>query len=68
MLGLDPLPEATRIEFNTAQQNGSNPAPGFLGADLLWTANGAGNCWLHNVASVVIPSPLPGCTSSSKSN
>jgi parallel beta-helix repeat protein len=66
MLGFDPLPEATRIEFNTAQQNGSNPAPGFLGADLLWTANGAGNCWLHNVASVVIPSPLPACTSSSK--
>jgi parallel beta-helix repeat protein len=68
VLGFDPLPETTRIEFNTAQQNGSNPALGFSGADLLWTANGAGNCWRHNVASVVIPSPLPACTSSPKSN
>ena len=67
-LKFDPLLEITRIEFNTVRQNGSNPAPGFLGADLFWTANGAGNCWRHNVASVVIPSPLPACTSSSKSN
>jgi parallel beta-helix repeat protein len=58
-LGFDPLPENTRIEFNTAQQNG---------VDLAWTDNGTGNCWRHNVASVVIPSPLPACTSSSKSN
>jgi parallel beta-helix repeat protein len=68
MLGFDPLPETTRTEFNTAQQNGFNPAPGFPGADLFWNNDGTGNCWLHNVASVVIPSPLPACTSSSKSN
>jgi len=68
MLRFDPLPEATRIEFNTALLNGLHPAPGFPGADLLWTANGTGNCWRHNVASIVIPSPLPACTSSSESN
>lgn len=67
-LKFDPLPETTRVEFNTAQQNGADPASGFVGADLFWTVNGAGNCWRHNVASVEIPSPLPACTSSSKSD
>jgi parallel beta-helix repeat protein len=69
MLGFDPLTKTTRIEFNTAQQNGSHPASGFPGADLFSTANVVAlNCWRHNVASVVIPSPLPACTSSSESD
>ena len=61
-LGFDPLPEATRIEFNFAQGNGFNSAPSLPGADLLWTGNGTGNCWLRNVAKVVIPPNLPLCT------
>jgi parallel beta-helix repeat protein len=61
-LGFDPLPETTRIEFNTALENGGNPqAAGFPGVDLLWTGNGLGNCWEHNVASATFPSPLPPC-------
>ena len=60
-LGFDPLPEATRIEFNTAQGNGSNPTPSFPGADLLWTGSGTGDCWFRNVATVVVPPNLPVC-------
>jgi hypothetical protein len=60
-LGFDPLPEATRIEFNSAEGNGFNSAIGLPGADLLWTGNGTGDCWLHNVAKVVIPPDLPLC-------
>ena len=60
-LGFDPLPETTRIEFNIAQENGFNPTPGFPGADLLWTGSGRGNCWLGNVAAVVVPPNLPVC-------
>jgi parallel beta-helix repeat protein len=52
-LGFDPLPETTRIEFNTAQENG--------GADMEWTGNGTGNCWFGNVAAVVVPPNLPVC-------
>jgi parallel beta-helix repeat protein len=60
-LGFDPLPRTTRIEFNTAQGNGSNPTPSLPGADLLWTASGTGNCWFRNVATVVVPPNLPVC-------
>jgi len=61
-LGFDPLPENTQIEFNTVEGNGFNPAPGLPGADLLWTGTGTGNCWLRNVASVVVPPQLPQCS------
>src|SRR6516162_9965621 len=60
-LGFDPLPEATRIEFNTAQGNGFNPTPSFPGADQLWTGSGTGDCWFRNVATVVVPPNLPVC-------
>jgi len=60
-LGFDPLPETTRIEFNIAQGNGLNPSPILHGADLLWTGSGTGNCWFHNVATVVVPPNLPVC-------
>jgi parallel beta-helix repeat protein len=60
-LGFDPLPENTRIEFNTVEGSGFNPAPGLPGADLVWTGTGTGNCWLHNVASVLVPPQLPPC-------
>lgn len=31
------------------------------GADLIWSGNGAGNCWRNNFALIVVPSPLPSC-------
>jgi parallel beta-helix repeat protein len=61
-LGFDPFPENTRIEFNTVEKSGFNPAPGFPGADLVWTGTGTGNCWLRNVASVSVPPQLPRCS------
>jgi parallel beta-helix repeat protein len=61
-LGFDPNPENTRIEFNAVESSGFNPAPGFPGADLVWTGTGAGNCWLRNKASVLVPPQLPTCS------
>ena len=61
ILGFDPLPESTRITYNTALGNGSSPQGGYPGADLLWTGNGSGNCWSHNKAGTTIPSSLPAC-------
>ena len=61
-LGFDPLPESTRIEFNVAQGNGFNPQfPGLPGSDLIWTANGSGNCWKQNKATTLFPATLPAC-------
>jgi hypothetical protein len=61
-LGFDPAPENTRIEFNRIERSGFNPAPGFPGADLVWTGTGTGNCWLRNIASVSAPPQLPRCS------
>jgi parallel beta-helix repeat protein len=61
-LGFDAFPESTQIEFNTVEGNGFNPAPGFPGADLIWTGTGTGNCWMRNVASVLIPPHFADCT------
>jgi hypothetical protein len=51
-LGFDPLPRDIHTERNVALQNG---------VDLLWTANGSGNCWLKNRSRVRVPSSLPRC-------
>jgi parallel beta-helix repeat protein len=61
-LGFDSAPENTRIELNRIEQSGFNPAPGFPGADLVWTGTGTGNCWLRNIASVSVPPQLPRCS------
>jgi parallel beta-helix repeat protein len=61
-LGFDSAPENTRIELNKIEQSGFNPAPGFPGADLVWTGTGTGNCWLRNVAAVSVPPVLPRCS------
>jgi hypothetical protein len=61
-LGFDPAPENTRIELNRIAQSGFNPAPGFPGADLVWTGTGTGNCWLRNIASTNVPPQLPRCS------
>lgn len=60
-LGFDPLPESTEIEGNTVLNNGANPQSVLPGADLLWTGNGAGNCWDDNRATVLFPPQLPSC-------
>jgi parallel beta-helix repeat protein len=61
-LPFDPLPESTRIESNTALGNGSHPQfPGLPGADLIWSANGTGDCWRENRAALIVPEPLPAC-------
>jgi len=52
-LGFDPLPRATRTERNVTLQNG---------VDLLWTANGSGNCWLRNRSRTRMPNKLPRCS------
>jgi nitrous oxidase accessory protein NosD len=51
-LGFDPLANYTRTEQNIALQNR---------VDLLWTANGVGNCWLKNRATIRVPKSLPRC-------
>lgn len=61
-LGFDSAPENTRIELNKIEQSGFNPAPGFPGADLVWTGTGTGNCWLRNVAAASVPPALPRCS------
>jgi hypothetical protein len=61
-LGFDPAPENTRIELNRIQRSGFNPAPGFPGADLVWTGTGTGDCWLRNIAAVSFPPQLPRCS------
>jgi parallel beta-helix repeat protein len=63
-LGFDPAPESTRIELNIIEHSGFNPAPGFPGADLVWTGTGSGNCWRRNVAAVSVPAQLPTCSES----
>lgn len=52
-LGFDPLPRDTHTVRNIALQNG---------VDLLWTANGSGNCWLKNRSKVRVPPSLPRCS------
>lgn len=54
-LGFDPLPRDTQTKLNIALQNG---------VDLLWSANGHGNCWLKNRSRVRSPRSLPRCTDS----
>jgi parallel beta-helix repeat protein len=54
-LGFNPLPRDTRTERNVALQNGT---------DLVWTANGHGNCWFKNRARTSMPRSLPKCASS----
>lgn len=53
-LGFDPLPGDTRTERNVTLQNA---------VDLLWTANGSGNCWLRNRSRIRMPDKLPRCRS-----
>jgi cytochrome c peroxidase len=51
-LGFDPLPRDIKTERNVALQNG---------VDLLWTANGSGNCWVRNRSRIRMPNKLPRC-------
>jgi parallel beta-helix repeat protein len=51
-LGFDPLPRDTRTQQNIVLNNG---------IDLLWTANGSGNCWSENSAGTTVPRSLPPC-------
>lgn len=51
-LGFDPLARFTRTERNVALRNR---------VDLLWSANGHGNCWLDNHATTKSPPSLPRC-------
>lgn len=52
-LPFDPLPRDTRTLRNIALENG---------VDLLWTANGSGNCWSGNRSRVRVPDRLPQCS------
>jgi hypothetical protein len=56
-LKFDPLPRFIITERNVALGNA---------IDLLWTANGRGNCWLHNRSKVRMPPTLPRCRSESR--
>jgi nitrous oxidase accessory protein NosD len=51
-LGFNPLARYTRTERNVALYNGT---------DLLWSANGRGNCWRRNRAKLRVPESLPKC-------
>jgi len=47
VLDIEPNSDDARIVFDTALDNGENPAPGFPlpGGDLLWDGTGTGDCW-----------------------
>jgi len=56
------IPQFTTIISNmTIGNGGDTKVPNQPGADLIWSQNGVGNCWLRNQAILVSPPLFPPC-------
>jgi parallel beta-helix repeat protein len=63
-LDIEPNSDFTRVLFNVATGNGTNPSPlinPVFAVDLAWDTTGTGNCWSHNAAGTQFPPELPSC-------
>lgn len=61
---VNPFEDQNRIVKNVSIQNGLNPDPKYPQyppVDILWDAEGSGNCWSGNSFTSQFPPSVPGC-------